>query len=410
MARPLSPMERGLWRVDLAAPLNFTTVARVSGPLSDEALSAALPALRARHPHLRERISDEGRFVEDGVPELQLRVGATGWVEEVESEINTRITAPLARFVRSGPYLLATLHHAIGDGMSGVYLMRDWLRAATGLALEPLEDAGGVDTLLPPVRGLSNHLRFLGRDAWLTVRHGRALKVPRDAQAFAYARRARVTPVVLEAEELERLAARARAEQTTVHGALSAAMLLGVLADAGVTRAGVQFGSPVNVRGALTRPPGEGLGFYVSMVGFRAAVRADVPFWELARAVRRHLEAELATNSELSILALMPVLFRLLRGEALAPRALVEKWERSIPTTSGLTNLGRLAVQTQFGALTLEECHFAACPSALGDFLATATSLHGRLFWNFIWADPLFTAEHSRALIDAIVARLRAAL
>ena len=407
MGRPLSGMERGLWKTDLAAPLNFTTVARVSGPLSDDALRAALPALRARHPHLRERI-EAGEFVDDGVPPLSLRVSSRGWLEELEDELNGRIELPLARFVRAGDRLLITLHHAIGDGMSGVYLMRDWLQAATGARLEPLTDPGGVDACVHGAPGLPNHLRFILREAWLTARDGLPLKLRREQQRFCYQRRTRVRHVVLEAAQVEALAARARREKTTVHGALSAAMLLGLLHDTGKAKAGVMFGSPVNVRASLG--VGEQVGFFVSMLGFRDAVRADMPLWELARTVRRSLEADLATKLELSLINLMPTLWNVLGADDLEPRTLGELWERFIPTTSGLTNLGRLNVQTQFGALKLEECHFAASPSALGDFLATATSLHGKLFWNFLWPEPVISDAHAEALVADIVERVRSSV
>ena len=406
MGRPLTGMERGLWKTDLAAPLNFTTVARVSGPLSDEALRAALPALRARHPHLRERI-ESGEFVDEDVPPLELRVSSRGWVEELEDELNTRIDVPLARFVRAGDRLLVTLHHAIGDGMSGVYLMRDWLKAATGQPLEPLVDRGGVDALVKDAPGLTNHARFMLRELMLLARDGRPLRLEREVERYAYERRTRVKHVVLEPQLVEALSARARAEKTTVHGALSAAMLLALLHESGREKAGVMFGSPVNVRAALSL--GEEVGFYVSMLSFHESVTAGMPFWDLARKVRRALEADQARKLELSLIKLMPTLWDVLGGDDLEPRVLAEKWEQLMSATSGLTNLGRLAVQTQFGAVTMEECHFAASPSALGDFLATATSLHGKLFWNFLWPDPVITEAHADTLVGDIVARVRSA-
>lgn len=402
MGRPLTGMERGLFKTDLAAPLNFTTVARVSGPLDDDALRAALPALRARHPHLRERI-EHGELVDDDVPPLTLRIGSADWVAELEHEINTPVGAPLARFVRCADRLLVTLHHVVGDGWSGVYLMRDWLRAVAGESLEPLEDPGGVDSLIRGAPGMSNHARFLGRELVMT-RHGWPVKVRRDAQAFAYERRARVKHVVLDAEPI---AARARAEKTTVHGALSAAMLLAILNDSGRSKASVNFGSPVNVRSSAG--VGEELGFYVSMLSLRAVLSADAPFWDVARVVRRSLEADLQRKLQLSLISLMPTLWNVIGADEVEPKTLARAFEVAVPTTSGLTNLGRLDVQTRFGALQLEECHFAPNPSALGDFVGTATSLNGRLFWNLVWTDPVMSAPHADALVADMVNRLEVA-
>jgi hypothetical protein len=426
-------MEHGIWKTDLGAPLNFTTVMRLQGPVSEAALRAALPVLRARHTHLRTRIVAEGAgavFRTDDVPPLPLRVvpgREARWLEELEREINQPFPekGPLGRFtlLEGEPgtaWLLATLHHSVADGMSGVFLLRDLVQCLAQLAageaprLPPLEDPGPVDALLPDrARGATawgHHLRFVLRELGVTLRHGRPLRLRRDRDVFAHERRARVIAHELDEKTAEALLARARMEKTTVHGALSAAILLGVMADAGVPRASVTFGSPVNVRARLRQPVGEQLGFYVSMMAFRRGLRADVPFWDLARAVRQSLEADLARGDGLPMLHLLPLMMRMLGGEKLTPRGLVEQWEKNVPATAGLTNLGRLPIDPAYGPLSIEACFFAASPSALGDFVSTASSLRGKLFWNFVWPDPVLTEAHAQALIGDITARLRAAI
>src|SRR5262249_45960798 len=163
-----------------------------------------------------------GNFRDGDVPDLSLREAAGDWVKEVDREINEPVRVPLARFVRAGDHLLVTLHHSIGDGMSGVYLMRDWLSAASGATLEPLTDAGGVDSLLPPAPGFTNHARFFANDALVTLGSGRMLRLKREQHKLAYDRRARMIPIELEPALVTALAERARTEKTTVHGALSA--------------------------------------------------------------------------------------------------------------------------------------------------------------------------------------------
>lgn len=426
-------MERGLWQMDRGAPLNFTTVARVTGPLTEAAVRAALPALRARHPHLRARIVAEGRaLTDDGVPPLTLRVvdgGEPAAFAELEREINEPVVSdpgPLARFtlVTGAPgesHLLLTLHHVVGDGMSGAFIVRDLVDAASRAiggavpTLPLLGDPGPIEARLPRAvrgaRGLRCLVRFGAIEAWATLRHGRPLRVRRDADAFAHSRRTRVISRLLDVATTEALSARARAERTTVHGALSAAIVLGVLADgAPGTRGSVAFGSPVNVRARLDPPVGEEAGFYVSMVAFRSAADPKTPFWDVARAVRRSLERDLERDAGLSLLHVLPAFFALIGGSRLAPRTLAERWERLVPATTGLTNLGRLGIETRFGPLSIEDCFFAACPSALGEFMCTSTSLHGRVRWNFLWPDPVMTSAHATQLVDSIVDRLSAAI
>jgi hypothetical protein len=427
--RPLSAMEHGIWRTDLAAPLNFTTTARITGPLTAEVLRAALPAVRARHVHLRARIaaepSGQSAFRHDDVPPLELRVApGSDWVQALDHEINQPFApaGPLARFVliQTGAgeaYVLVTLHHSIGDGMSGAFLMRD-LIAACGQVLAgktpqlaELPEAVSIDAGLPAsARGLrawAHHLRFVLRELWMILRTGRPLKVRRDRQLYAHSRRARVIPHQLEPAFAEQLSARARAEKTTVHGALSAAMLLGTLADANVKRAGVAFGSPVNLRPLLLPAVGEQLGLYVSMALYREQIATAMPFWDLARDVKRSLETTIARGDQLAIIDLLPRLIGLVAGPRTDSRVLLERFENAVPSTTGLTNLGRLTIETSHGPLKIEDCHFAPCPSALGDFLSTATSLNGRIFWNFVWADPVFTEAHASSLVAGIVERLK---
>ena len=166
----------------------------------------------------------------------------------------------------------------------------------------------------------------------------------------------------------------------------------------------------MNLRAELDPPVGEDVGFFVSMVGYGAGVRAETDLWELARDVRRRLAADVEGGLSASVLALLVLAFKLLGGRRLSPRALAERWERRVLTTSGLTNLGRVGVPTRYGALALDELHFAVCPSGLGDFATTATSLGGKLYWNFMWPDPVLDEGHARALVADITRRLREAV
>ncbi len=430
MDRLLGPLEKVVYQMDRAAPLNFTTVARVRGPLSLEAVRAGLDAVSERHPYLRARIREEARgeptFRSGGLTPSLRQAGGGDWIAEAEREVTTHLpaeTGPLVRCVvvehgAEDHSLLLTFHHSIGDGMSGVYLVRDLLTATAAVSsgsapsLAPLSDTRAMDDRLPGVaQGLGGWLRrqrFFLRELGYTLRHGKPVKVRRDREAFAYERRARLIHEVLDEAFAGRLAERARAEGTTVHGALSAAMLLGVLHDAGVKgRARVMFGSPVNVRKQLEPEVGEDIGLYAAMLAFNGPVSVGEGLWSVARAIRAATAADLARGEALVALGLMDTIYGLLGGDRLEPRELAERWEKAMPTTTGLTNLGRLDVETRYGELALESLHFLASPSVLGDFISTATSLNGRLFWNFVWTDPVMTPEHARGLVSDMVARLR---
>jgi len=421
-------MEAMIAAADRAVSLNFTTIAQVTGPLTEAALRKGLDAATARHALVRSRI-DGLSFAPSAEP-VPLRIcDAAAWEPELELEINTRVAAtdgPLARavWVRHADgegTLMLTLHHAIGDGMSGVYLMRDVL-SATGRALdtEPadlpvLPLPPGINTLMPATaRGLAGFWRrfkFLARDLWATVRYGLPLQLRHDRVVRARDRKMRIIPVVLEPEETTRLATRARAERTTVHGALAAAIMTAMAADSDSSKTRrMNFGTPVNLRKTLVPAAGEEVAFRVSMLAYAGAVSASTDPWQLARDVKAGLVRQVDDGTAPCVLGVLTGIFGLLGGRRITPEKLAVRWPKALPTTGGLTNLGRLDVPTQFGALRMDSCHFAASPSVLGDFVTTATSLHGRLFWNFVWPDPALASEHAQALVDDILRRLRAAV
>jgi hypothetical protein len=432
MERPLGAVEQALWRLDRAAPINFTTVASVRGPLRASTLRAALATLQARHPALRTAIVSEldGAWFRATEEPLDLRmVEAAGrddaWVREAEQELVDPFQVargPLARciWLRQAPEhhtLLLTLHHVIGDGMSGIYIMRDLISAAgsgvtAGLPL--LAASVPIEGRFPArVRGVGGWWRRAGRvlsEGWRASRGGRPATVRYDQQVPPHTLRARAIHEHFDAAFVERLGARVRREDTTIHGALAAAMILGVLKDGGHACARVAFGSPVNLRGELVPQAGEELGCFASLVRYDARVDAGAGTWELARALRADLEAARRDGAALMNLSILPWTVNLFGGEKASPQALIAKWQETVPMTGVLTNLGRLPIATEFGTLTITGMHFLTAPCALGDFVSTATSLHGELVWNFVCPRPSLGEAHARALVADIVARLRKAV
>ena len=436
MDRKLTRSERAMFCVDRISSLNFTTIARVSGPLTEAALQAGLTAAAARHPFLTTRIAldpnNDPWFRSGGLPPSLRRAAGDDWVLESEREINEPMDStqgPLMRcvYLSHSPVdhsVLLTLHHCIGDGMSGVFLLRDVLQAAGAhlLGKDPvlpaLAKSPSMDDRFPAAgRGLAGWwaiLKLVLRELWLAIRIGQSDRVRLDRQARAYERRSRFTQEVLDPATSARLAECARAEGTTVHGALSAALILATVADHVPHPNGkpsrVGFGSPVNVRKVLDPPIGENLGFYISMALWGGLVNPAHSFWDLARAIRQAAVKDQAEGLTWAGLRVMNGLLDLLGGLRVAPRKLAERWEDSVPATTGLTNLGRLEIETRFGPLELQACHFVTCPSSLGSWMATATSLHGRLFWNFQWTDPSLTDAHAKALAASAVGLLRSAI
>ncbi|MBC8876053.1 MAG: hypothetical protein H8E44_42045 [Planctomycetes bacterium] len=430
--RQLSPFEKVIWRLSEAAPLNFSVFCRVSGPLTEPVLRRALVAAQKRHPLCQVRIQQTGQgpgYRTSDVPELPLRVhqaDSDQCLEIVEEEINTPIpwdSGPLVRcaLIRRSAQLhhvLLTFHHMVGDATSGVYLMRDLIDAAgqaattdSSVNLPPLADSTPLDHRLPIyTRGFSGFRRTVGLAAGTLLQNARLRRpdwIRPDRDVPPSERRTRVLSRTLEADFSERLRARCRQEKTTIHGALTAAICLQIAHEMDHGRSvSIRHRTAVNVRDILLPTAGEDVGFFASMVFYRGQVSRHDQFWDIARVANGQIKSAIAKGTPADAVRMVPHLYRLLGGDRLSPEKLARLWRKHNPTTTGLTNIGAVKIETQFGAFTIEDMQFAVSPAALGDFTCCCSSLHGRLFWNFMLPEPTFRPERAERLTEEMVARL----
>jgi hypothetical protein len=424
--RPLSPPERVLWWFDHGAPLHFTTVLDYIGPLSETALRAALDALQRRHPLLRATITGTPhalRFAPLNAP-LPLRVEAAEperYAERLAAELTEpmpSLDAPLLRctWLRdadAGGRLLLTLHHSIGDGRSGVLLARDLARAAAGEALAPLPEPPPLWNARPPrargLRGWSRLALTMLRDVGRVLRAGgRPVPVPVDALVPLHERRPGVHPLTFDAGFTERLTARARAEGTTVHGVLSV-VLMQALATEHPTPVPMSCGTPVDVRPYLEPSVAEALGYYVGLSQSVHRIDPAAPVWPLARRLRDEIRADVAHHVPTIFHLFAEWLFGVLtRGGRTPAEVAARMYALPLRGTTGITNLGRLDVPERVGDLHLTGLFFVVAPSALADFVTTATCFAGRLHWSFIALAPAVGLARATRLVAEVERRLRA--
>jgi hypothetical protein len=167
MERYLGAFEHLCWLYNQFYPLDFATVAKLQGQFSSEQLSTVLRQVQQHHPLLRVRIATDAigqpKFVEtdDEIPlRLVARTDDRHWQAELEVELVRSLdwqVAPLLRVIllQSGAEseLMIICHHAISDGLSGVYLMRDILQGLGGKIFEwsDLSAALSLESALPGI-------------------------------------------------------------------------------------------------------------------------------------------------------------------------------------------------------------------------------------------------------------------
>lgn len=438
MDRPLGLTEHNYWLLSQAAPINVVVAARVRGAPPAERFVEALAWAQRQHPLLAARVVGGGwpRLLSAGVPTIPLeqveQAGADDWQRAMEGELGRPFpwhSGPLAHvlLLRSGTELgiFCTFSHLIGDGLSGVYLMRDILRrvGAPDDCRTPYAERPSVEALMPApgptqawrVKGdgpsagdIAAGVAGVARGVGAAARDGRGAAGGWSHPAPG--QRPRLTQRALPPDTTARLIARCRSERTSLHGALCAALLFANADEArrGATVA-LDCGSAVNARRHLTQDVGEEFGMYVAAVLTRHRVGPASTFWELARDVKRQLARDVASSDRLFT-------FSRWAGKALAhvkrpatAHRLLWLWGGCAERQLGVTNLGRLDLPERFGELELRELHFATTPQSASQVAIAAATFRGQLTCNFLYAEPPTAPATIEALSAAVMRRLQTA-
>jgi NRPS condensation-like uncharacterized protein len=351
--RALGAMERFAWLIDQHRPIHFSVAMEVSGRTTPGQWRRALNRVQKRHPLLSTsiRLNQEEwpEFCFDGDRPIPLRVqygNLESWVSVMESELGRRFKpddVPLARAVLlyepQRAFLVLTLHHAIADGMSGAYIFRDMLRVLAG---EEIAD-------LPIPESPEEWARRSGIPAAATPQaEGGAVPSVPNRYRTEDGRNPLIHAYELTRELSAAVRARARMEQTTVHGALSAALFL-----AGRELSGEWAGNPVRVFSPLDLrrrlPVGEVCGFFANAVPAVLDAAKGDGFWDIARLATRQIQPALTTEAIVqSIHARSPILSGI--NFETVGSFLLNAFAHELL----LTNLGEVPYDRTFGHLRIE--------------------------------------------------------
>jgi len=375
--RCLGSFEQMFWLIDQTAPVHFAVTAQIAGRTEPRDWRKALDRLQERHPHLSARI--EGRpgslacFRHAPGAPIPLRIVEQEPVARWEAEVGEELASPFdphgAPLVRAvliqgvqESALILVAHHAIADGISLVYLIRDTLRALTGGTLERLawlpaqDDILGWDMLCRDAVGQKDPL---GLPATYRLRDGarpsvEGLRLPPDLTA--------------------KLRGRARKEETTVHGALCAALVLaGRQVSPHWRESPVRVFSPVDARPTLD--VGEDCGVFLGAVTVTFEDKTT-GFWDLARHAKRRVSPGKTRVGVEEITQALRLVVK--DGPDLASAS--EFAATAFAREAMLTNLGPVPFSSHFGQLTLKALWGPAVLSGfVGEQTIGASTLDGAI-------------------------------
>ena len=269
-----------VWLTSEYQSINFSLAARVKGVFTLDQFHQALSKLQLKYPALSMRLEREAPrrvyAVADTSLEIPIQIvereHSHSWVAAVTAELGQAFdllrSAPIRLVWLKGEgvsEIIFTCPHALADGMSVAYLVRDFLTflGQPNIESEPMQPTPTMSELLP---------EFAGKQAivWqsklksvlmrLMLKFGSKPVVPVEKQASYQLLAWELTP-----QQTAALIRRCRAERTTVHAALGAAFLrsFGTFWGDGWKR---KLQSPVDLRKRLTPAVGEDFGLFVNLV------------------------------------------------------------------------------------------------------------------------------------------------
>ena len=349
--RTLGAFEKAFWLLDQIDSKDFALAAVIQGTEPVEKWQNAIKLVQQRHPNLSVRIVLD----ELSRPTLQhvdnitipLRVVHVGqdyrWEQEVEKELSERFdteNGPLLRVVLvqkpNSTVLIVAANHSVSDGTSLNFLVRDILLAVTGKALGIMDPQVSNDTTLELPEDLPVQ----------TVENVLTLKMKTDI----------VNPLVSSHRFSESLTQtileRARQENTTVHGAICAAVLMAsrkLRPEWDDTR--MELVSPICTRGALELDDNFGLNITTQSVFFEH--QRHLSFWDLARVAKAGLDG---TNSPEYITGYLSFFKDIVFGHN-DMQLMIDALKQAFNHHIMVTNLVKVRYKTDFGTLKLESLY-----------------------------------------------------
>lgn len=288
LVRPLGAFERMYCRAMETSPMHFSVGAEFAVPLEEEQVRVALAAVQKRHPLLSVHVEDHpgtrlGFYRAATVPAVGLTVlrqEVSDWPKVAGTELSHRIDASKAPLVRAvlisdatSSMILLTFHHAMSDGMSGVYMLRDLVAALNGHRLEPLPVPPSQEELIERV--LPSQAELPPGEPEDPRMASPGIVRPFDGSVPD------VSAITLDANLTSRIVERCRTERTTVHGLITAAA-----SRVRSTLRGEDFvrvATPFDLRRLIGA--GDDVGFYVAAARTGTTPHGGAPLWDQARAV-----------------------------------------------------------------------------------------------------------------------------
>jgi hypothetical protein len=342
--------------------INFVLMARFDVALPAATLRDALNRLKGRQRAFDLRSSCDmlnpcpprtGAYLLRVLPDCTAEDWRTVSAEELAQPFDA--SGPLVRFVllerAQEADLLVVCDHGVSDGLSGFYLLRDLVELLNqpGHHLLPLPLPPTVWEVLPRAIRQSMKIRLL-----MTIVNAAlgVMKWNKNRRKTTFpSHHFLVSSAELSACTTTALVDRCRVEQTSVHAAVCAALMLAVKAELPIkdvtkfvskkkSSAIRSVSSPISLRGLLPLEMRESAGLFYTTVETNVRCDESRTFWSIAREIKKKMQQAEKTSSFYTTPLFLQSMFEYLAS--LPEGAPFHMPEMPIRYDFSVTNLGRL--------------------------------------------------------------------
>ncbi|NEP59264.1 MAG: hypothetical protein F6K31_19985 [Symploca sp. SIO2G7] len=420
----LAPLQEEfeLYQTELEGAGLTIALMRVRGSLEIQVIKQSLFLLQQRHPYLQMHIAkntDGMYFVTQEINEIPLRIvektKENQWLEVIEEELNHKIDSlrsPLIKLayipaaIGSDLFdLIFTIHHSISDGVSLIQLCREFLNYCASITdgkqvevdqlpvSPPVEKfLAKVSTVLP-LRILLFQLKLI-----LNQLLKKTVQLSADVNCPVSEQKSRLIHHFLNEKQTKQLCQLCKKEQTTVTGALNAAMILAFkkqLAIAGnvYINGVIAVDNRKFIQSEFAHE--QNLGLMSGGLLITEYISNNSSFWQIAKSSRQKIEQCLANKQNFYIpLSAQSRIYSFKKGKI-------------FPQVYILSNLGQINQSKKYGSLELIENHITiSSRNYRPSLILHCTTFRSKLYLNFSYAEPLISAQRAQSFIDCFMSSI----
>lgn len=402
----------------------IVNLAELEGDLKPEIVQQALKLVQQRHPMLQVYIveTEDGMYFQsEGITEIPLQVtyqkNENEAVKIAEKELHIKFPpgkTPLCRLTllyspknQTTCQMIITFHHAIIDGISCMQLINDLLLYYQKIA--DGENIPQVETLelMPAIENLVNYDLIQETEITKTSVNEQINLEPQlilEGKASANERFSKILPRNLNQDITKMLISKCKQEETTVHGAICAAMLFAFtkLLNAN-EQINLAYVLPVNLR-KYCQPEinTQNLGCFISFLGFNQSVDQDIHFWNLARECKSKIHKSLFIGTPLNLLKQNR--FRNLDRELMAKSVISNEEKMGRNNAFSISNRGKFQFGYKQDQIKIKDLYFATGQHISGDcFWLGFVTLNEQIFFSFVYVDPIISEQTANKFADDVI-------